>query len=606
MLAMAHQSHAFLRAVWILARPYWFSQERWAARGLLLAIISLDLGLVFINVLLNEWNNLFYNSLQERDAAVFTEQIIRFSFLAAIYIVMAVYNLYLNQMLHIRWRRWLTENYLKDWLAEQTYYRLSFNTPPTDNPDQRIADDIRIFVSLTLSLSLGLLSALVTLGSFLAILWELSGALTLPDWAGGWAVPGYLVWVALLYAIVGTALTHWIGKPLSQLNFDQQRYEADFRFSLVRLRENAEGVALYGGEADESRAFRLRFGSVVRNWWSIMRCQKRLTWFTSGYAQVAVIFPYVVVAPRYFSGAIQLGGLMQTASAFRQVQESLSWFIDFYVKLAEWRATVERLTGFQSAIAATHAATHQASSLHRDHSAAAALICDALTLTRPHSLTHSGTPLLQADLHIPAGARVLISGASGSGKSTLFRALAGLWPFGSGAIHLPAGARLLFLPQKPYLPIAPLRSVVTYPAGESGFDDTHVHEALCACGLPALAEDLDATAHWEQCLSPGEQQRIAFARALLLRPDWLFLDEATSALDAGWESTLYQLLRQRLPDTTVISIGHRASLTAFHDQHLRVAIDVSDTQQASPARLLPVAAHDVAVHETKEQNSSLS
>lgn len=563
---MLQQTRDFLRAVWALARPYWFSEERWAARGLLLAIIALDLGLVFINVLLNEWNNLFYNALQERDYDVFTAQIIRFTLLASIYIAMAVYNLYLNQMLHIRWRRWLTERYLKDWLAEQTYYRLGFTNPPTDNPDQRIAEDIRLFVSLTLSLSLGLLSAVVTLGSFLAILWELSGALTLPDWAGGWAVPGYLVWVALLYAILGTALTHWIGRPLSQLNFDQQRYEADFRFSLVRLRENAEGVALYGGEADEERAFRLRFGAVVRNWWAIMRCQKRLTWFTSGYAQAAVIFPYVVVAPRYFSGAIQLGGLMQTASAFRQVQESLSWFIDFYVKLAEWRATVDRLTGFHQAVQATRAALHQPTPIVRSTAPGNSLSCDHLNLTRPQD----GAALLTADITIPAGARVLISGASGSGKSTLFRAIAGLWPFGCGRITLPAGARLLFLPQKPYLPIAALRDVVTYPGGTMVQDDALLRDTLRTCGLPALAEDLDRVAHWEQCLSPGEQQRIAFARALLLRPDWLFLDEATSALDSHWETTLYHLVRDRLPETTMLSIGHRASLTVFHTQHLVV------------------------------------
>src|SRR5688572_1568705 len=336
------------RDAWTIAGPYWFSEDRWAGRGLLVSVIGLNLGIVFINVLLNKWNNAFYNSLQDKDYAVFVTQLFKFTYLAGAYIVVAVYQLYLNQMLQIRWRRWLTERYLTTWLKDKAYYRMQLHGTETDNPDQRIADDLRLFVSITVGLTLGILRAVVTLVSFIAILWVLSGPFTIP-WINV-TVPGYMVWAALLYAIVGTWLTDLIGRPLVTLNFNQQRYEADFRFSLVRFRENTEGVALYGGERDELRGFRELFANVVRNWWGIMRQQKRLTSFTAGYSQAAIIFPFVVAAPRYFRGEFALGGLMQTASAFGQVQDSLSYIISSYTDIAEWRAVVARLAGFDKAL----------------------------------------------------------------------------------------------------------------------------------------------------------------------------------------------------------------------------------------------------------------
>lgn len=553
-----------LSDAWTLIRPYWFSEDRWAGRGLLLVVVVLNLFIVYINVLLSKWYNLFYNSLQDKDFAAFSSLLIRFSWLAGLFIVAAVYQIYLNQMLQIRWRRWLTERYLGAWLTDGAYYRMQLTSGETDNPDQRISDDLRLFVTGALSLSIGGMRAVVTLVSFLGILWGLSGSVTLPIGAGV-TLPGYMVWAALAYAIAGTWLTNLIGRPLVRLNFNQQRYEADFRFSLVRFRENTEGVALYGGEADEMRSFRERFASVVRNWWNIMRQQKRLTWFTSGYGQAAIIFPILVAAPRYFRGEIPLGALMQTSQAFGQVQDSLSFIITSYTDIAEWRAVVLRLLGFERALARVRAEA-AVEGVRHGTGAAGTLSLDRVNLALP-----GGRSLMEdVSFDIQPGDTTLISGPSGAGKSTLFRAIAGIWPFGRGEIRLPRDGRVLFLPQKPYLPIGTLREVVSYPTPPAGVADGALREALQVVGLPELATRLDETAHWAQALSPGEQQRIAFARALVQKPDWLFLDEATSAVDEETEARLYSLLRERLPGTTVVSVGHRSTLRAFHARRLTV------------------------------------
>ncbi len=590
------KTRAFLGTMWVLARPYWVSEERVAAWGLLAVIVGLNLGEVYLSVLFNDWYNQFYDTLQHKDQAEFFHQMFRFAWIAALFIIVGVYQLYLNMMLQIRWRRWLTHHYLDDWLADQAYYRLQLTAGSTDNPDQRIADDLQSFVDSTLLLCLGLLSAVVTLVSFLGILWSLSGSLTVPVAGVDVVIPGYMVWVALVYALLGSGLTQVIGRPLARLNFQQQRFEADFRFSLIRLRENAEGVALYHGEVPESQAFRDRFGNIVANWVRIMLCRKRLTWFTAGYSQVAVIFPYLVAAPRYFSGAIELGGLMATGNAFGEVQRALSWFVDAYVHLASWRATVDRLTTFRAAIAAVRAAALLDPGISRETGSAATLALEDVALSLPptggapvpaapgaalatatepvQAQPEAGRPpaLLQACARFAPGETVLISGPSGSGKSTLFRALAGLWPYGSGRIVLPGAARPMFLPQKPYLPIGSLHAAVAFPAPADQFDAGTISEALTACGLGALAGHLDQIDHWAQRLSPGEQQRLAVARALLFRPDWLFLDEATAACDPETEAKLYRLIRERLPGTTVISIGHRTTLEPFHDRHLRVTL----------------------------------
>lgn len=555
---------AFLRDLWMLARPYWYSEERWAARGLLAVVVALNLGLVYLEVLFNRWQNDFYNALQDKNISAFYDLLAYFSLLAAAFIIVAVYQLYLNQMLQIRWRRWLTDRYLEDWIGGRTHYRMQLTDRGTDNPDQRISEDLALFVDKTLNLSLGLLSAIVTLGSFVTILWGLSGALEFAIGDAGVHIPGYMVWVALIYAIVGTWLTHLVGRPLIGLSFNQQRFEANFRFSLVRVRENSEGIAIYGGEADEIRGLRRRFVDVVNNWWEIMRRQKKITWLRSGYGQIAVIFPYVVAAPRYFSGAMQLGGLMQTASAFGQVQGALSWFVSAYVQLAEWRATVDRLTGFHAAAGRARAASQG------DTGMSAVTAGDAFVIQSMRLDLPDGSPLLApVDATIQQGEKVLVTGASGSGKSTLFRALAGIWPFGGGRIVKPA-ARTLFLPQKPYLTIGTLREQLSYPSKPGTFDDEACRAALVDCGLPLLTGRLEEEQHWAQMLSPGEQQRIAFARVLLHRPEWVFLDEATASLDESSEARLYRLLNEKLPRTTVVSIGHRPTLAEFHKRRLKI------------------------------------
>ena len=550
--------------------PYWFAEDRWAAWGLLLAVVLLTLGMVYLTVLLNQWNNTFYSALQDKDLVAFRGQLFRVTWLIGIFIFLAVYQAYLNQMLEIRWRRWLNDRYLRAWLADGAYYRMQLVARETDNPDQRIAEDVHLLAAHTLGLFTGGLRAIVTLVTFVAILWGLSGTLAVPVGVFSITIPGSMVWVAVLYAIVGTWLTDWLGRPLVRLNFDRQRYEADYRFSLVRFRENTEGVALYHGEADEFRGFRKRFEHVVGNWWGIMRRQKRMAYFTSGYGLGAWIVPSIVAAPRYFRGELGLGGLMQTTQAFQQVQDALSFFIQSYKEIAAWSAVVERLAGFERALEHVR---HQSTDggVRRAEGRPTHLTVEGVDLDLP-----DGQPLMaNINLSLLRGETVLLGGASGSGKSTLVRAIAGIWPFGRGEIHVPQGARVLFLPQRPYLPIGALRDVVSYPMPAGGVDDKTLREALEAVGLTEIAGRLDEEAHWALQLSPGEQQRMAFARALVQKPGWLFLDEATSALDETTEARLYRLVRERLPETMVFSIGHRGTLGPFHARRLMVKLSAN-------------------------------
>ena len=574
-----------LAIIYRLARPYFFSEDRRAGRSLLAAVITIELSIVAINVMLNQWNNRFYNALQERNWDNFVWELMFFCGLAATYIVLAVYQLYLNQWLQIRWRRWMTREYLDHWLKNANHYRMQLLGDAADNPDQRIAEDINLFIDRTLSVSVGLLSAIVTLCSFVVILWILSAAAPLQLFGTSFSIPGYLVWAALLYAVVGTALTHLVGWPLVTLNFRQQRYEADFRFNLVRVRENSEQIALLAGETAEEERLLDRFGYVVGNFLSIMQRTKKLTFLTSGYAQISIVFPFIVISPAYFGGAVQLGGLMQTASAFTSVQGALSFFVNAYRQLAEWRAVIARLDGFNIAVErarATSTATPAIAVSAREGKDR--LEIDDLLVRLPQ-----GTALLAAsDLAISTGERVLLTGPSGAGKSTLFRAIAGTWPFGAGTIRVPKGAKLMTLPQRPYFPIGTLAAAVTYPDEPGTFDAETLREVITAVGLPALADRLGEEAHWNRMLSLGEQQRLGIARAILQAPDYLFLDEATASLDEAAESGVYRLLNARLKRSAIVSIGHRSTLAAFHRRGLVLERD-GEINRLRQAALAPAA-----------------
>jgi putative ATP-binding cassette transporter len=564
-----------------LALPYFRSEDRWPGRLLLAAVIGIELSIVAINVILNEWYNRFYNTLQDRNWDAFISAILFFCVLAAIYTVLVVYQNYLNLWLQIRWRRWMTQTYLRQWLNTANHYRMQLLGDAADNPDQRIADDLQMFVQQTLSIGIGLLSSVVTLCSFVVILWTLSESAPLHLFGSKFAIPGYLVWAALIYAVIGTVLTHHIGWPLIPLNFQQQRFEADFRFNLVRSRENSEQIAALHGEPAERERHIDRFGNIVTNWIAIMKRQKQLTFFTQSYSQASVIFPYLMVSPVYFSGTMQLGGLMQTASAFNSVQNALSYFVNAYQSIAQYRAVVTRLSGFEDAIAAGRDVALTPPTVEvvpRDNTNVVSI--DRLMVRLPNA-----EPLVNAE-HIvfSPGDRVLVTGPSGAGKSTLFRAIAGIWPFGSGRITVPKNARVLLLPQRPYFPVASLAAALSYPARLGAFDDARLSEALTAVGLSEWAGRLHEEAHWNRMLSLGEQQRLAVARVLLQAPDFLFLDEATASLDEPAEAVLYRLMQERLKGTTIVSIGHRSTLGAFH----RRRIEVTPSDAVSEVRDVPL------------------
>jgi putative ATP-binding cassette transporter len=553
------------RAAWRLAKVYWTSEEKWSAWGLLLAVVALNLGNVYVSVRINEWNRAFYNALQALNSSELFRQLGFFCVLVVFAIAMSVYALYLNQLLQIRWRRWLTRRYLANWLADRAYYKLQLGSSP-DNPDQRISEDLNQFTTYVMNLSVGLISSAASLVSFLVILWGLSGPADIP--LGKWGIlhiPAYLVWAALLYAGIGTWLTIKIGSPLVPLNFARQRFEADFRFSLMRFGENAESVALYGGEPVELGEFHERFRSVFENFRQIMKRQRRLSCFTLGYAQVAVVFPVVVVSPRYFAGQIGLGGLMQAVNAFSFVHNALSFIINAYTDIAAWQAATERLSSFEDRLVAIRRSMHTSRQIVIRRGGASVFV-EGVDLDLP-----DGTPLLRGVSFCPdRGAAVLIAGPTGAGKSTLLRAIAGIWPFGCGVIRLGKG-QILFVPQRPYLPLGTLAAALLYPGGAaSNFPTTRLAAVLEEVGLGALTNELDVVENWSQRLSLGEQQRLTFARIFLTRPDLLFLDEATSALDESSEARLYGLLRATSWRPTIVSVGHRSTLRAFHDDILDV------------------------------------
>lgn len=556
----------FFRGVWKLTKGYWNSEEKWKARGLFGIVIAMNFAIVYALVLLNQWYNEFYTSLQNYDKDSFLPLIGYFSLVAFTYVALSVYSIYLRQMLQINWRKWMTKSYLDKWSQARNYYKMQVIENQTDNPDQRMTEDIRDFVELTLTLLLGFLRQITTLVAFIVILWQLSGVIALPLGSMSLEIHGYMVWICLIYAIGGTYLTTKIGNPLVRLNFDQQRLEADFRFGLIRYRENGESIAFYGGEKAENKNVEGRFSSVVKNYFSLMKYQKRLSWFVNIYGQTAIIVPIFLIVPAYFAKQIQWGGIMQTLTAFDKVQTALSFFVESYATIAQWQSVVNRLVNFTNNMEKVEQIQGETQIKPvQDNN----FQVKSLDVTLP-----TGRVLLNnLNFNIAPGETILITGDSGCGKSTLLRAISGIWPFGEGEVQIPDGHQCFFLPQRPYLPLGSLRDALLYPQENSLVSQQEIKNVMEKCELIHFFDRVNEVDDWSRILSLGEQQRVAFARVLLAKPDIVFLDESTSALDEKTEAVMYKLLKENLPNAAILSIGHRSTLHQYHKQQLHLSGD---------------------------------
>jgi len=550
-----------VRAFLKVAVPFFQSEDRWRARTLLASIIVVELALVYLAVLNNEWYVLFYNSLQDRNWDAFLWSLVVFLGLATAMVVLVVSQYFLSQTLIMRWREWMTRRYLENWLAQSRLYRVQFVNPAVDNIHLRIANDVYLFIQYTLELGTGLLSSVVSLASFAVILWALSKQTPLVAFGIDVAIPGYLVWVALLYAGMGTLIAHLIGRRLVPLDFNQQRREADFRFAIARVADHAEPIAMMGGEAVERATLINRLGVLISNWKAIVLRQSRLTTFTTSYGQASTVVPVLVASPAYFMGVMSLGILMQTVSAFQRVEGAFAFFIGAYSRVAEWKALIDRLTEFEAAL---EALAVQSNGITVVSNGDGRLQTSELVLNHP-----SGAPLTVVPaLSLGPGQRLLITGRSGSGKSSLLRALRGLWRFGRGSIVLPQC--VVAIPQRPYFPLGTLKAAIAYPVPESAFDDAAVRSVMDAVGLDHLAARLNEEADWRVELSGGEQQRAALAGVLLRPPQVLLLDEPVAALDEAGGRELFARLIERLPQTVIVTVGRRSVIGPLHEQSIEL------------------------------------
>jgi putative ATP-binding cassette transporter len=561
MNSFATAVRTFLR----IALPYFRSEDRWRARGLLIGVIGAELSVVYFAVLVNQWNGRFFNAVEARDWSGLQRELIIFLFLVGAAMVTGMAQYFFGQMLLIRWREWLTLHYLDIWMAQGRHYRIRLIDESVDNIHLRIASDILLFIQRTQELGTSLLSSVVSLASFAYILWGISVIAPLPLGGIDFSFPGYLIVGAVGYASLGMVFAHFIGHKLIPINFTQQRREADFRFAIARVTDHAEPVALLHGEAVERGELKHRFAALVSNWIMLVFRQNRLNGFVFGYYHVSTVLPTLLVTPAYMIGAIPLGILMQAAFAFQRVENALA-FCTSYAKIAEWKAYLDRVALFDAAMRRIDAPDLRAGVLDRGATGGRELAVSGLDLRLAN-----GEPIARVpDFRLSPGQRLLVSGPSGAGKSSLFRALAGIWPLGEGTIQLPQAARVLALPQRPYFPLGTLRQALTYPLLGMAVEETRVRAAMAASGLSHLADRLDEEADWPTALSGGDQQRIGFARALINQPTVLLLDEAASTLEEAEMHDLYHILSEQLPAAIVISTGRAAGLVNLHQRSIEM------------------------------------
>ena len=554
------------RALWRLIRIYWASSDAKWGGLLLLGAVVLELGTVRAHLFLAEAQGQTWDSLETREAAQFLRAMTFLVTSMALLVFASTYRTYLRQALEIRWRRQLTAHYLGRWMTAEAYCQAEIHRGEIDNPDQRIAEDVREFVASALGLSLSLLAAVATLVTFGGLLWGLSRDWPLKVDSAALQIPGFMLWVALGFSLLSMWVTHLVGRPLVAINFDKLRYEADFRYGLMRFRDNVETVVFSHGDVVERLGAIARFKSVVDNFWQLIRAQRNLNLLTTGIGQLNEIVPLLLAVPFYFARLISLGKIAQTRIAYGQVAGALGWFVSAYQEIARWRASIERLDTFAEMMDATQREI-AGPGIRVEPSPGESLRLRDLDLEMPR-----GRLLVQAaNASVAPGERVAVTGPSGSGKTMLMRAIAGIWSFGAGSIEVPARARKLFLPQWPYLPMGTLRAAASFPSPEGAFSDERIRETLELLGLPHLTQRLDEVGQWEQQLSPHEQQRLALGRVLLHEPEWVFLDKATSALDEEMERRVYQLIAERLPRATLISVAHRPEVAEYHDRRWNLA-----------------------------------
>lgn len=562
-------SKATQYSAWDLLKVYWQSGERWVAYGSVALVLFLTVGLVSIDLIFNYWNNYFYDALQAYDKRGVIHLLFIFFAIAAVYMTMAVYRYYVSQFFGLRWRKWLTNQFVGRWLARKSYYLLETFDEKTDNPDQRIQEDVGAIISITIELVIGVVASVTTFFTFIYVLWSLSGPLVIPLGSlGALKIPAYLVWVSILYAGIGTWITFKIGRPLVTLNFEQQKREATFRYAAVEVRNHAEHIALYHGEHHQKTILGGLFDAVFNNYYAIILRQKLLLWFTAGYNQVSVVLPLMAALPNYFNKVFKLGGLMQSLHAFGRVQDSLSFIVNGYTQIAQWQAVAKRLTTFVNHMSDVEMKAAQEKGLVIRHEAGTSIVAKNVSILTPRKLV-----LLEGvNLTFEQGRHYLIRGMSGLGKSTFVRAMAGIWPFATGEFIFPTGKQVMYIPQTPYMPIGTLEEAVLFPDHYQPALRARVEAVMQLCNLSHLLGRLNEVSAWAEQLSPGEQQRIGFARILLHKPDWVILDESTSMLDIKNEALMYETLKHQLPNCSFISVGHRSSLEAFHDQFIDLTV----------------------------------